>query len=74
MDRQEADRLQQHGSEAESLFGVERPVLMISLTMPLAGRELMELAEFLMPDGNPQGMRGYHTVDGCLTSLAIGLV
>ena len=73
MDRQEADRLQ-HGSEAESLFEVSGPVSMISLTMPLAGRELMELDEFLIPDDNSQGMRRYHTVDGCLTSLAISSV
>jgi len=53
VDRQEADRLQ-HGSEAESLFEVSGPVSMISLTMPLAGQELMELDEFLMPDGNPK--------------------
>ena len=59
VDRQEADGLEQ-GSEAESLFGVAGPVSVISLTMPLAGQELMELAEFLMPDGNSQGMRGYH--------------
>jgi hypothetical protein len=44
MDRQEADGLQ-HGSETESLFEVAGPVSMISLTMPLAGREFMDLDE-----------------------------
>ena len=47
---------------------------MISLTMPLAGQELMELDEFLMPDGNPKECVDIIAVDGCLTSLAIGLV
>jgi hypothetical protein len=73
VDRQEADGLQ-HGSEAESLFEVAGPVSMISLTMPLAGRELMELDEFLMSDATPKECVDIITVDGCLTSLAIGSV
>jgi hypothetical protein len=60
VDRQEADGLQ-HGSEAESLFEVAGPVSMISLTMPLAELEFMELDEFLMSDGNCQEMGRYHS-------------
>jgi hypothetical protein len=48
VDRQEADRLQ-HGSEAESLFGVEGPVSMISLTTPLFGPEITELNVWTSP-------------------------
>jgi hypothetical protein len=60
VDRQEADGLQ-HGSEAESLFGVAGPVSMISLTMPLAELEFIELDEFLMSDGNCQERGRYHS-------------
>jgi hypothetical protein len=73
VDRQAADGLQ-HGSEAESLFGVEGPVSMISLTMPPAGLEVTELNKFLMSHATPKECMDITAVDGFLTSLAIGPV
>jgi len=64
----------QYDSKAENLFGVEGPVSMISLTIPLFEQELPELDGFLMSDATPEECMDIAALDGFSTSLAIGPV